>query len=81
MLYLDTSEINQRQQHLCSSPVHLTHLLTAQWDIGIALDGNRRASKRSGHASIWPQCRASLCKWEQQLLSPGHKLESTCHQE
>lgn len=24
---------------------------------------------------------ASLHKWEQQLLSPGHKLESTCHQE
>lgn len=36
VLYLDTSEINQRQQHLCSSPVHLIHLLTAQWDIGIA---------------------------------------------
>ena len=24
---------------------------------------------------------ASLHKWEQQLLSPGRKLESTCHRE
>lgn len=74
MLCLDTGEVTR----VSKASVHLTHL-TAQQDIGVGVD------EVKGIQETWSCLNMDsvqeLHKWEQQLLSPGHKLESTCHQE